>query len=60
VISTIPLHGKCRGPELIVDQSDVAQNGALAITFHDGGNRVETVAANRGDRPWSKPRPPPR
>jgi competence protein ComEC len=54
LISNLPLHGKCRGPELLVDRSDTARNGALAISFRAGRTLVETVAADRGNRPWVK------
>ena len=52
VISTLPLHGRCAGPELLVDRSDTDRNGALAISFRSGRTIVETVASDRGKRPW--------
>lgn len=56
VISTIPLHGNCRGPELLVDQSDMLRNGAMTVTFYGDTRIIDTVAAGRGDRPWTKPK----
>jgi competence protein ComEC len=55
VISTLPLHGSCHGPELLVDGSDILRSGAIAISFRSGHNIVESVAADRGDRPWTRP-----
>lgn len=57
VISKIPLHGNCRGPELLVDRSDILRSGAMSVTFYGDGDVIDTVSAGRGDRPWSKPRP---
>lgn len=54
VISTIPLHGNCSGPGLLVDRSDTLRNGAMSITFYGNTKIVDTVAAGRGDRPWTK------
>ena len=54
VISTIPLHGNCHGPELLVDRSDTAKSGAMTVTFYGDGRRIDTVAAGRGDRPWTR------
>ena len=51
VISVFPLHGNCRGPELLVDRSDIARTGALAVTFRAGHQIVETVA----DGSWQTP-----
>jgi competence protein ComEC len=52
VISSLPLHGKCAGPELLVDRSDAARNGAMAVSFRSGHTVIETVASDRGSRPW--------
>lgn len=54
VISTIPLHGNCRGPELVVDRSDVVRSGAMTVTFYRDTKLIDTVAAGRGDRPWTR------
>jgi len=53
VISAVPVRVPCRGPELVFDRSDAGRDGATAITFRAGGNKIETVAAERGKRPWS-------
>jgi competence protein ComEC len=53
VVSGMPLHGHCPGPELLIDGSDIARNGAMAITFVGDRSVVETVRADRGTRPWS-------
>ncbi|MGH6879244.1 MAG: ComEC/Rec2 family competence protein [Rhizomicrobium sp.] len=53
VISSLPLHGKCRGPKLVIDRFDVIRNGAYAIWLR-GKIAVETVQQVRGNRPWSR------
>lgn len=53
VVSAVPIRRPCNGPELVLDRFDVARNGATALTFGVGGIGVETVAAERGKRPWS-------
>jgi competence protein ComEC len=53
VISAVALRRPCRGPELVLDRFDVARGGATAVTFGKSGAIVETVAAERGARPWS-------
>jgi competence protein ComEC len=54
VISTLPLHGRCQGPELLVDASDISHNGAMAVRFSATHHDImETAAASRGNRPWS-------
>jgi competence protein ComEC len=53
VISAVPVRRLCRGPELVLDRFDVTRGGATAVTFGTNGNTVETVAAERGKRPWS-------
>jgi competence protein ComEC len=53
VISAVPVRRPCRGPELVLDRFDVAREGATAVTFGKMGAIVETVAAERGARPWS-------
>jgi competence protein ComEC len=52
VVSSQPLHGKCRGPRLVIDNFDVIRNGAYAAWL---GAKItyETVQEIRGDRPWS-------
>ncbi len=56
VISTIPLHGNCRGPAFLVDRSDTRRSGAMSVTFYGDTKVIDTVAAGRGDRPWTKTR----
>ena len=48
----------CRPSGVAIDAEDVRLRGAHALYAGEGGVRVETVAAARGDRPWApKPRP---
>jgi hypothetical protein len=37
----------------VLDRFDIARDGATALTFGVDGIGVETVAAERGKRPWS-------
>jgi competence protein ComEC len=53
IISVLPLHGGCRGPALVLDQFDISRTGAMAIKFAPGGFVIDTVAAERGERPWT-------
>lgn len=43
----------CRGPALVIDRWRLWRDGAHALWLAPGGIRVESVAAARGDRPWS-------
>ena len=54
VVSAVPVRGRCRGPELVLDRFDIAKSGAVALTFKKDGMKIDTVAEERGDRPWSK------
>jgi competence protein ComEC len=53
VVSAVPVRGSCAGPKFVIDRFDVARNGAYAIWLGDNLH-VETVQAQRGDRPWSR------
>jgi len=53
VVSAVPIRRDCSGPELVLDRFDSLRNGAAAITLGKE-IRVETVAAERGKRPWSR------
>ena len=37
----------------MLDRFDIAKNGATALTFTENGVRMDTVASQRGMRPWS-------
>jgi len=45
----------CTSPAAIIDARDIAQRGAHALYIDGGRVRLETVAAQRGVRPWSAP-----
>jgi competence protein ComEC len=48
----------CEPPGVAIDVEDVRRNGAFALYIEATGVRIETVAGNRGDRPWARrPRP---
>jgi len=52
-ISAVPIRRPCKGPDLVLDRFDVMRQGATAVTFGANGLSVDTVAAERGKRPWS-------
>ncbi len=54
VVSAVPTRHKCAGPKLVIDRFDVARNSGYAVWFGPP-LRVETVAQDRGVRPWSPP-----
>jgi competence protein ComEC len=53
VVSAVVVRRSCKGPELVLDRFDIARNGATAVTWGTNGIAIETVAAMRGQRPWS-------
>ena len=53
VISAVRAGAHCMGPQLVIDRSDVARNGAYAVWLGKSF-LVETVQEVRGDRPWSR------
>ena len=53
VVSAIAVRANCKGPELVLDRFDIAKNGATAVTWGASGLTMETVAVERGRRPWS-------
>ncbi|HWU25372.1 MAG TPA: ComEC/Rec2 family competence protein [Rhizomicrobium sp.] len=52
LVSTTPVRQPCVGPRLVIDRFDVARNGAYAVWLGKT-LRMETVAEDRGRRPWS-------
>ena len=54
LISAIPIRRPCPAPEFVRDRFDVLHDGAMSLTFTANGVRIETVAGERGVRPWSK------
>jgi competence protein ComEC len=53
VVSTLAVPQECKGPELVLDRFDIARGGATAVSLEASGIDVETVAQDRGQRPWS-------
>lgn len=53
VISAVPVRRSCEGRDLVLDRFDVGRSGATAVTLTANGTVIETVAAERGKRPWS-------
>ncbi|MGQ0677219.1 MAG: ComEC/Rec2 family competence protein, partial [Rhodospirillales bacterium] len=60
VIAAVPVRRcDCRGAGLVIDRFDLWREGAHAIWLDGAGPaRVETVAAERGERPWVARREP--
>jgi competence protein ComEC len=52
VISAISAHAHCKAP-LVIDRTDLARDGAMAILFDQTGPRIQTVQQDSGNRPWS-------
>ncbi len=53
VVSRVPVRrGQCPGAFRVIDRFDLWRGGAHALWLADGGVRVESAAARRGDRPW--------
>jgi competence protein ComEC len=54
IISTLPLRRNCLQAPIRIDRFDLWRNGAHALWIDDEGNmRVRSVAASRGQRPWT-------
>ena len=60
LVLNIPRPKGCDGPETVIDVFDVYDKGTHALYVEDAGVkggvpaiRIDTVAAHRGDRPWS-------
>ncbi|MBV9693321.1 MAG: hypothetical protein JO261_06430, partial [Alphaproteobacteria bacterium] len=56
VISSVPADRSCRGPLLVIDRFTIERAGGYAIRL-SRPLQVETVAGERGARPWSMPPP---
>jgi competence protein ComEC len=53
VISAVPVRGRCRSAERVIDRFDLWRAGAHALWLNADGMRVETVRGYRGVRPWA-------
>lgn len=53
LISQNPVRRRCESATNVIDRFDVWRNGGHAIWLDDGRIRVETVRAERGERPWT-------
>jgi len=54
LVASVAAHGRCQGPRLVIDTSDVQRDGAYAVWLR-GSIRVKTAQGERGVRPWSRP-----
>ncbi len=52
VISAVPIRRGCSAAAVVIDRFALWRGGAHAIWLERRGTRVETVAEERGDRPW--------
>lgn len=54
VLAGFAVRQRCPGPGLVVDIRDLSRHGAIALRVTpDAGLRLDSVAAHRGQRPWS-------
>jgi competence protein ComEC len=61
LIAAVPVRGACPSPRLVIDRFAVWRDGSHAVWLDaDGDVRVQSVRAERGDRPWVPPLPKPR
>ncbi len=60
LVLDVPRPRGCEGAQNVIDFFDIWRNGTHALYIDPGAGgakaeiRIETVAAHRGDRPWSK------
>ncbi|HYM19335.1 MAG TPA: ComEC/Rec2 family competence protein [Micropepsaceae bacterium] len=45
---------RCDGPGLVLNRFDILRIGATALTLDKDEIKIETVTAERGERPWTK------
>ncbi|MEQ1695953.1 MAG: ComEC/Rec2 family competence protein, partial [Hyphomicrobiaceae bacterium] len=57
LVLDMPRPKGCSKPAVVIDPGMLRRGGVHAIVLTKGGARVETVAAQRGERPWSRPPP---
>jgi competence protein ComEC len=55
LITPLAVGPDCRAT-LVFDKTVLAREGAISLTFADGGQRIDTVRADSGERPWSSGR----
>ena len=57
LVLDMPRPKGCTKPAVVIDPDALRRGGVHAIVLTRGGARVETVAVQRGERPWSRPPP---
>lgn len=57
LVLDMPRPKGCIKPAVVIDPEALRRGGVHAIMLTKGGAQVETVAALRGERPWSRPPP---
>ena len=56
LVALVPVKRACPAPLGFVDRFDLWREGTHAITFTGEGVRIDTLARERGERPWSPAR----
>ncbi len=54
VIMTFKRQGPCPGPELVIDEQDLEDEGAAAIWARGGGFELDRAIPRQSARPWNK------
>jgi competence protein ComEC len=52
VVGPLTEAGNCRAATQVIDETDLSRNGAYAVWLGTGAVRIESVADERGTRPW--------
>jgi competence protein ComEC len=60
LVATIPVRRRCASAGVVIDRFSLWRDGGHVLWLDAGGVRVESVRANRGERPWVPPLPTPR
>ena len=54
VLALVPVENPCPAPLGVIDRFDLWRQGGHAITFTGKGATIDTLASERGERPWSQ------
>ncbi len=57
VIMTFKRQSPCPGPELVIDEQDLEDEGAAAIWTRGGGFELNRASPRQSARPWNRRRP---
>ena len=59
VVALVPMRWDCGRGVVAIDRRDLARGGTHAVYLGGGRRRIETVAEERGRRPWTSADPTP-